>query len=162
MQTEDAEEIYETLSSFPSSQTSSLEGIWATIPSGLQLSKENKDESHSLTFSLGKVGRILGDEDSVSQDRTERALSNVPVVPVPHVTVTVTEPVDELELLGAAVHVGPKLQEPDVVASTKGANESLINFSQQSLPPPVAPPRRKRKIKTMVIPSTLESVNFYV
>lgn len=155
MQSEDIEDAYETLSSVPGSQTSSLDGVWAAIRSCNPPTVETKDESDSNTFSLGKVGRILGDRDDLMSQTTLDHLTKNISIEHHQVTVTITAPTNETETLDQIVPVGPKLAEPDVVASTKGACEVNFSFHQQPMPPPVAPPRKKRKNKAPLKPSSL-------
>lgn len=108
----------------PSSKTSSIDGVYmgrydSKLPSrfGKEPAEETKSEVNSV-ISLGKVGSLLGNvnADTVSIDSRDSMLST-----------------------GECGNQFP-LVEPDVVASTKG--DRNLNNDQ----PPVAPPRRRRKI----------------
>lgn len=148
----------------PNSQTSSVDGF--SIASNrtthpFRVIEVDAVSAHSLS-SLGRVGRILGGttenlsktikeiEKSLSTSALSSSSQNSESIPsskeVSKCPSTVT-----LALNESAQHEGQALQEPDVIASTKASTSA----QKSSLPPlpsadhvPVAPPRRKKKIKT--------------
>ncbi|GAB6020560.1 hypothetical protein CHUAL_003240 [Chamberlinius hualienensis] len=157
IQSEDNEEAIEILSSVTGSQASSLDGVWAALKSGGHLS-ETDESTNSNSFSLGKIGRLLGEHDNVSsRSSTDKLEFLTKLVGESCVSVNITPPLEEQDTSFAEISSRTILQEPDLVASTK-SGDSNSAISQSLMQPPVAPPRRKRKNKvpSQVKPSSLE------
>lgn len=174
MQTED-EEIFNTVGTSPtSSQTSSFDGVFPapdtrSIQSHpFRIIEHDALSLHSLT-SLGRIGRLL------SNSQEPAAVQNVQKDSVAEIggsTSTLKCPSDPGDdstessqqtksLNQKRTEEIPKLQEPDVIASTKAnsiqnsSNVTTTSSTEPSLPAPVAPPRKRKKNKTTQPPSTL-------
>lgn len=176
MQTDDEEPGTNT--SPPDSQTSSIEGVFSgPDPSKtvhpFRIIEHDALSLHSIT-SLGRVGRLLS--GGTVPDQSSSVLSGIRDSTVSSSLSGSTNTLksqselkeEELEetstltqnsLQSSEEPSSVKLQEPDVIASTKANSNISIpiasNISTVADSAPVAPPRRKKKGKSQVPPSSL-------
>ncbi|KAI5748747.1 hypothetical protein M8J76_001623 [Diaphorina citri] len=162
MQTED-EEVMGVSSSPPDSQTSSIEGVFASDGSSHKTSHPFKIIEHdalslqSMT-SLGRVGRLLSgmsDTGGISSQIKENSGSTSTLksashgdlvrLMAPHKSESSTAPPSATS--SPTKDKLPSLQEPDVIASTKASNNTPTSTQHTNVQAPVAPPRRKKKTK---------------
>uniref|UniRef100_A0A0A9WDG4 WD repeat-containing protein 44 n=3 Tax=Lygus hesperus TaxID=30085 RepID=A0A0A9WDG4_LYGHE len=174
MQTED-EEVVNTVGTSPtSSQTSSFDGVFPGPDTKschpFRIIEHDALSLHSLT-SLGRVGRLLStgqEQGSQTGGSNTQSTTREPSISNSYCGSTGTlrspsEPKDvpkEASEDPMAKREAPKLQEPDVIASTKaGATSSSQTCSIGTASPPVAgitfvapapvaPPRKRKKMKT--------------
>ncbi|BES91988.1 WD-repeat protein [Nesidiocoris tenuis] len=185
MQTED-EEVVNTVGTSPtSSQTSSFDGVFPGPDTKschpFRIIEHDALSLHSLT-SLGRIGRALstGQESGTASNCNTQPNTREPSITnsfsgststlrspcEPKITKDTTETAsgeeDSSRSSGPKPDVGPTLQEPDVIASTKAGGTSSVT-SLSAAPPvdskpavspfvPVAPPRKRKKAKNPAIP----------
>lgn len=113
-----------------SSQTSSIDSVYLhQLTTHVASGEGGGGEDANSVVSLGKVGRILSGSETISLRENPSACPS-------ERTSTASTP-------GEDEPTTAKLQEPDVVASTKVERNTV----ELMPPPPVAPPRRKRRLK---------------
>ncbi|XP_073993042.1 WD repeat-containing protein 44 isoform X2 [Rhodnius prolixus] len=176
MQTED-EEVLNTVGTSPtSSQTSSLDGVFPSSDTRschpFRIIEHDAMSMHSLT-SLGRIGRILSNsQDQGGAQTSAREPSVTSSLGGGSSTGTLRSPSEPKESkpieIGAVNSEEGKLQEPDVIASTKAGSQPSSNNGQMHITragnksgnisttaegaPPVAPPRRRKKNKPIPPP----------
>lgn len=157
MQTDDEDGV-PTTNSTPDSQTSSVEGVFATAPKSTHPFRIIEHDTLSLQSmtSLGRIGKILsGSMDPTAPTGMQRDMQTASKEP------SITSD----EKIHLAVLPVLAMQEPDVIASTKAnslkhsrtldSSQSIMTISNSSSSYnqignescPIAPPRRKKKGK---------------
>ncbi|XP_065223152.1 WD repeat-containing protein 44 isoform X2 [Planococcus citri] len=147
------------------SQVSSVDDVF-TGPSNKMLHPFRVIEHDTLSVqsmtSLGRVGRILsGNSEQIIDNREEQPATvtgstdtlienTAPSEKVKPTRKPSVEKIEETPQDSSSSSL-PKLQEPDVIASTKNSNSFIRPETPPSQstsePAPVAPPRRKKKLK---------------
>ncbi|XP_018049920.1 PREDICTED: WD repeat-containing protein 44 isoform X2 [Atta colombica] len=140
MQTEDDD--IPINSSPPDSQTSSIEGVYPTPSKTTHPFRIIEHDTLSLQSmtSLGRVGRILA---GVADNASGVLVSGISQCPPP---AALTREGQMSSIASIPSKDEDTTSEPDVIASTKNNGKSVEDVAMPGVP--VAPPRRKKKIKT--------------
>ncbi|XP_018340138.1 PREDICTED: WD repeat-containing protein 44 isoform X3 [Trachymyrmex septentrionalis] len=140
MQTEDDD--IPINSSPPDSQTSSIEGVYPTPSKTTHPFRIIEHDTLSLQSmtSLGRVGRILA---GVADNASGVLVSGISQCPPP---AALTREGQMSSIASIPSKDEDTASEPDVIASTKNNGKSVEDVAMPGVP--VAPPRRKKKIKT--------------
>ncbi|XP_018310637.1 WD repeat-containing protein 44 isoform X3 [Mycetomoellerius zeteki] len=140
MQTEDDD--IPINSSPPDSQTSSIEGVYPTPSKTTHPFRIIEHDTLSLQSmtSLGRVGRILA---GVADNASGVLVSGISQCPPP---AALTRESQMSSIASIPSKDEDTTSEPDVIASTKNNGKSVEDVAIPGVP--VAPPRRKKKIKT--------------
>ncbi|XP_063906671.1 WD repeat-containing protein 44 isoform X2 [Zophobas morio] len=149
----------------PNSQTSSVEGVFATSNKTTHPFRIIEQDTVSLQSinSLGRLTRILG---GVAEGETNRKAASVSALSSSSLDSGSTPSSKGISQYPSNATISTltsqqeykdkpslPLQEPDVIASTKSSSSSSQKTDDQSskLDIPVAPPRRKKKNKTAAL-----------
>ncbi|XP_011691935.1 PREDICTED: WD repeat-containing protein 44 isoform X3 [Wasmannia auropunctata] len=140
MQTEDDD--IPINSSPPDSQTSSIEGVYPTPSKTTHPFRIIEHDTLSLQSmtSLGRVGRILA---GVADNASGVLVSGISQCPPP---AALTRESQMSSIASIPSKDEDTTSEPDVIASTKNNGKSVEDVAMSGVP--IAPPRRKKKIKT--------------